>query len=164
VRNSGGADLYLETTDGLTTVRALYGLGKAGTTGWYGDPAANYAIEQVRFADGTIWTPDQMRTMSLRLEGSGGADTLTGTGYEEQILGLGGSDVIDAGAGADTLVGGTGADTLAGGDGNDVYVYSRGDGQDTIDDFDWLSAVNTRCASALAWRTRTCWPCTSATT
>ncbi len=39
---------------------------------------------------------------------------------------------------ANILVGATGHDTLTGGEGNDVYVYNRGDGQDSIDDLDWV--------------------------
>jgi Ca2+-binding RTX toxin-like protein len=143
VRNNGGSVLYLEAVDGSTTVQVMYGLAAAGTTGYYGDAAANYAVEQVRFADGTIWTPDQMREMSMRIEGTAGADTLTGTGYEDHLYGLAGNDVVNAGAGADSIVGGLGADTLTGGDGNDVYVFNRGDGRDTIYDSDSLDAINT---------------------
>ncbi len=42
---------------------------------------------------------------------------------------------MHGGDGADTLIGGTGNDTLVGWLGNDIYVFNRGDGQDTISDF-----------------------------
>ncbi len=58
-------------------------------------------------------------------------------------LGTTGNDTIttlnnDSGAetisGADLIIGGHGNDTLSGGDGRDVYLFTRGDGQDTIED------------------------------
>lgn len=73
-------------------------------------------VQQVRFADGTVWTTAQVRALSLL--GGTGADVLTG--YD-------GEDLLDGGAGDDTLAGGAGSDT---------YVYERGDGDDTIDNAD----------------------------
>ncbi|MFT6023639.1 MAG: hypothetical protein ACI9PY_001756 [Ascidiaceihabitans sp.] len=43
--------------------------------------------------------------------------------------------VVSVEASDDTLTGGTGNDTLTGGAGDDVFVYSMGDGDDTITDF-----------------------------
>ena len=48
-----------------------------------------------------------------------------------------GHDRLEGGGGADTLTGGTGNDFLRGGTGNDTYLFSRGDGQDTISDWDY---------------------------
>ncbi|WP_189836413.1 putative Ig domain-containing protein [Sulfuriferula multivorans] len=45
--------------------------------------------------------------------------------------------------GNNTLTGGTGNDYLFGDAGNDIYVYNRGDGQDSIDNTDLLSATDT---------------------
>jgi Ca2+-binding RTX toxin-like protein len=50
-----------------------------------------------------------------------------------------GDDILDGGAGSDTLDGGIGNDTLNGGTGNDTYHFGRGDGQDTIYDYDTAS-------------------------
>ena len=73
-------------------------------------------IEQVRFENGTIWTDANLRAMLLEQSGTAGNDTITGFNT------------------ADTLNGGHGNDTLNGADGSDTYVYSRGDGFDTITD------------------------------
>ncbi len=45
------------------------------------------------------------------------------------------NDVLDGGAGDDLITGGAGDDLLTGGAGNDTFVYSVGDGLDTITDF-----------------------------
>ena len=45
--------------------------------------------------------------------------------------------------GNNTLTGGLGNDYLSGGQGNDVYVFNRGDGQDSIDNTDLLGATDT---------------------
>ncbi|WGW02778.1 Hint domain-containing protein [Tropicibacter oceani] len=78
--------------------------------------------------------------------GGDGNDTIT-TGSDvanNYFDGQGGNDTISGSAGADTLVGGLGndtlqgklgADVLSGGAGNDVFVYSAGDGNDAITDF-----------------------------
>lgn len=75
-----------------------------------------YRIEQVRFADGTLWNVDSLRIQCLT--GSAGDDVLIGTD------------------GADLLDGKAGNDTLSGGLGNDTYVFGRGYGEDQVDDYD----------------------------
>jgi len=59
------------------------------------------------------------------LVGGSGSDTLAGNALANRIGG---------GAGDDTLRGGAGDDTLAGGDGADTYVFTVGDGNDTIEE------------------------------
>ena len=78
--------------------------------------SASSGIEQVRFADGTIWTRDMLAAKASGGQGTAGDDTLIGTNF------------------ADTLAGGAGNDTLMGSGGNDTYVYNIGDGDDTIID------------------------------
>jgi Ca2+-binding RTX toxin-like protein len=46
-------------------------------------------------------------------------------------------------SGNNTLTGGLGNDFLSAGQGNDIYVFNRGDGQDTIDNLDVLGATDT---------------------
>ncbi|MFM5943187.1 MAG: calcium-binding protein, partial [Dolichospermum sp.] len=66
------------------------------------------------------------------LSGDEGNDTLIGGGGND-ILNSGiGNDHLDGGTGDDTLDGGTGNDTVHGGSGNNVYLFGKGDGQDTI--------------------------------
>jgi VCBS repeat-containing protein len=100
---------------------------------WYGNEA--YKIEQVQFADGTIWG---RATLSARAayEGTENFDDMNGSGANDIMRGLGGNDALYAWAGNDTLIGGAGNDTLYGMGGNDVYLYSLGDGSDTLNDID----------------------------
>ncbi|MFN4352188.1 MAG: VCBS domain-containing protein [Hylemonella sp.] len=74
-------------------------------------------FEEVRFADGTIWTPEQINEKAL--EGTDGDDVISD-------LGISGNEVLAGGAGNDTLIGQrTGAT---------VYAFNRGDGQDVVDE------------------------------
>jgi Ca2+-binding RTX toxin-like protein len=66
--------------------------------------------------------------------GGVGDDTLRGGAGRDYIQGGAGDDVIEGGAGDDVLTGGLGDDVLRGGLGNDTYIFSRGDGHDTIDE------------------------------
>jgi Ca2+-binding RTX toxin-like protein len=85
--------------------------------------AAPLKIEQVEFADGTVW--DQALIENLvrpAITGTGGNDALVGTGGDDRLLGLGGDDQLSGLAGDDLLDGGTGADQLTGGAGDDTYI------------------------------------------
>jgi trimeric autotransporter adhesin len=66
------------------------------------------------------------------LYGGVGNDLVYGEGGNDRLNGGDGNDVLDGGKGNDTLIGGAGDDTLVGQGGNDVYVFSVGDGNDTI--------------------------------
>ncbi|KAA3498698.1 tandem-95 repeat protein [Rhizobium rhizogenes] len=69
-------------------------------------------IETIRFADGTIWTTDE-----LIARASSFAD-----------------DVLTGDTGANVMIGGLGNDHLSGRAGNDTYRFVRGDGSDVIYD------------------------------
>ncbi len=73
-------------------------------------------IESFHFADGTIWSATDIQLRVLQSMQTYGDDAVFG--YETD----------------DQFNGGTGNDTLTGGVGSDTYVYSRGDGHDTIDE------------------------------
>jgi len=99
-------------------------LGVAGTTdriilsNWFdGD---SYKVERVEFADGTVWNQSDLLDLSI-VRGTAGDDSLSGTGGQDILQGQGGNDL------------------LSGGEGNDVYLYKRGDGSDTISDYDSLT-------------------------
>ncbi|MDY0215175.1 MAG: calcium-binding protein, partial [Bacilli bacterium] len=47
-----------------------------------------------------------------------------------------GNDIVKIGLGNDTIIGGKGNDQLQGGGGDDTYIFNRGDGKDTIYDYD----------------------------
>ena len=133
----------------------------------YSENEHTYEIEQIAFADGTLWTADTIR--DVLLAGSDAADTIIGyrrddviTGKEgdDTIAARGGSDLISGGAGNDTIYAGTGNDTIDAGGGNDyidgstgsyseggysdsvpadsdTYLFGYGSGHDTIYDYEW---------------------------
>ncbi|WP_149650835.1 beta strand repeat-containing protein [Azospirillum argentinense] len=69
------------------------------------------------------------------LYGSYYNDTFYGSGNADYLWGIDGSDILYGGAGDDTLEGGSGADWLNGGSGADLFVFTSGNGQDAIEDF-----------------------------
>jgi Ca2+-binding RTX toxin-like protein len=84
---------------------------------------------------------DVLRELGADIRGTDKSDILSGTDKSESIYGDKGSDKITGGAGDDFLYGeegydrlegGRGNDTLDGGNDADIYVFNRGDGQDTI--------------------------------
>lgn len=70
------------------------------------------------------------------LLGSDSNDHLEGAGGDDHLLGNLGDDILLGGEGNDLLAGGAGNDTLQGGDGKDTYLFSRGHGQDVINNRD----------------------------
>jgi Ca2+-binding RTX toxin-like protein len=102
------------------------------------DGSASYAIDQIQFADGSIWNGAAIKTEVLKATEN--ADTLIGYQTDDQLTGLegsdtisgrGGNDVLDGGAGRDTLYGEDGNDTLLGGADNDTLM--GGAGNDVLD-------------------------------
>ncbi|MEM9906867.1 MAG: hypothetical protein AAF921_17755 [Cyanobacteria bacterium P01_D01_bin.44] len=67
-----------------------------------------------------------------RIGGKGGNDQLFGEAGDDQIWGDDGDDLLRGGLGNDTLTG----DDASGGQGSDIFVLARGEGTDTITDFD----------------------------
>ena len=108
------------------------------------------AIEEVRFADGTVWSFAAIIARSQAstsgddtiysgytpstISGGAGNDTLIGSDDTDTLLGGEGNDTLYGNNGTDVLAGGAGTDRLEGGGGNDVYRFGLGDGQDTIFD------------------------------
>ncbi|MER0044607.1 calcium-binding protein [Pseudomonas sp. MGal98] len=128
VRKSG-SDLQLTlkgSDDRITITNALI-------IGWN----ATDVVDEVRFADGTVWNAEQLRTQSM--QGGDGNDWLGGYNFDDLIVGGLGNDSLGGLGGNDTLDGGPGNDNLQGGYGNDVYFFARGWGQDTIADVDVAS-------------------------
>ena len=109
---------------------------------------SNHMVETLEFADGSTFD----LTKGLTFNQHNGAETVNGTNYDDIIYGNGGDDIIEANDGNDTVYGGAGNDTirghngndtiegglgndaLDGGNGDDTYIYSLGDGFDTIYD------------------------------
>ena len=143
----------------------------------YGHEDAPYQqIEKVTFADGTVWTLEDIHDKAHNMSGTesgdtyyasdqsaiifrglggddfitgsiandllygdAGDDTLWGNAGNDTLYGGTGNDTLEGNAGNDTLVGGTGNDRLEGGEGNDVYVFSKGDGEDVIEEANGLA-------------------------
>ncbi len=123
--------------------------------GYYaGSPDSN-KIEQIKFADGTIWSIADVKAKARHVNGTSGDDYIYGFGDQQNIIAAGdGNDIvyagglgdqIDGGAGNDSLFGSSGNDTLTGGTGNDLlegnygndrYIFAPGFGNDTIYDLD----------------------------
>ncbi len=92
--------------------------------------ALGVVIERYRFADGAVYTHDQMVQMQgglaqLVLGGGAGPDVLIGGAGDDRLYGAGGDDMLTGGPGNDMLVGGAG---------DDAYLFYPGDGHDTVKD------------------------------
>jgi len=98
-----------------------------------------YVVEELELSDGSVFN------MTNSTAGSAGNDILVGRTVVDFLKGLdgndylvagGGNDVLYGDGGNDTLIGETGNDTLRGSTGADTYVFSAGDGDDKIIEFD----------------------------
>jgi Ca2+-binding RTX toxin-like protein len=123
---------------------------------FYNDGASAWKVEEIRFADGTVWDVDTVKAMALlgtdganQLFGYATADTIDGLAGNDFISGRAGNDILNGGEGNDNVFGedgddlidgGLGMDNLDGGNGNDVlfggtdndYLYG-GNGDDVLD-------------------------------
>jgi Ca2+-binding RTX toxin-like protein len=111
------------------------------------------SIEEVHFADGTVWDLQTLRLKQgegTELDDRAGAegvlrgfedtdDVIDGKGGNDRLEGLGGNDTLIGGAGNDELLGGYGDDLLIGGDGDDTLegyfgtdVLNGGPGDDRL--------------------------------
>ena len=110
-----------------------------------------HAIEEIVFADGTVWGEEQIRSRVLIggegndelrgfagrdnvIDGGAGNDTLVGSAGNDTLLGGTGDDLLEGGAGDDLLIAGPGTDTLRGGSGSDTYRLGLGDGFNVIEE------------------------------
>jgi Ca2+-binding RTX toxin-like protein len=123
---------------------------------WFNESHGYYQPQQIKLADGTIWTQSQLNAQLLDMSGTAGndslvgvaafAETLHGAAGNDTLTAVGDGDILDGGAGDDvlgvngmpsgtTFVGGQGNDAITGSYLSDTYVFNSGDGQDTITDF-----------------------------
>ncbi|RWA40490.1 calcium-binding protein, partial [Xylella fastidiosa subsp. fastidiosa] len=141
-----GQDVVLDLGNGHDSIRLKDWLTAEGRRNYSAD------IEQIVFADGTLWTPETLSSMGLITLGTLGNDTLKGWQGKDILLGGAGDDVLDGGEGSNRLEGGagndvlkvsywsadnvlnggTGDDTLYGSAFADTYLFNQGDGHDTI--------------------------------
>ncbi|KZL27178.1 calcium-binding protein [Pseudovibrio sp. Ad37] len=104
------------------------------------DPhSLRFILGEIEFADGTMWTWENINQKLLE-NVSDGDDLLGGTTGDDVIRGLGGNDTIYGEDGDDHLIGGEGNDILKGGDGDDLLeagfggddILDGGNGNDTL--------------------------------
>ncbi len=129
------ADVQLsQTSDGLSIVVQILGTTDQVTLfDVLNSTSSRNLVEQLRFADGTVWQRDEI--VSRSMIATTGNDTFFGTPFAEQLAGGAGNDTLTARDGNDTIIGGTGNDLLHGDGGNDTFRFNLGDGQDTIREF-----------------------------
>jgi VCBS repeat-containing protein len=118
------------------------------------------SIDRFEFADGTTLTTAELLARGFDHDGTAGDDTHHGTNTIDRMQGREGNDTLEAGAGNDHLHGGAGNDILSGGEGNDwleggkgndslvggagadTFMFRLGDGQDTLDNADYMDTLH----------------------
>jgi Ca2+-binding RTX toxin-like protein len=113
VRRNTSGNLVLTFADaGALTLNSQYGSA--------GAAQLDYLVEQVVFADGTVWDEPQVRARAVT--GSATADVLHGFDASDVLLGGDGGNLLYGYGGNDTLDGGAGNDVMRGGLGDDTYL------------------------------------------
>ncbi len=121
----GTSDVQLLRVNGNDLAVELVGTTDKITVGSHfnGAAAGDGAMEQIRFADGTVWDAARIAASALTTtQGTAAAETLNGGTGADRLLGLDGNDTLNGNAGNDWLDGGLGTDTMRGGADDDVYV------------------------------------------
>jgi Ca2+-binding RTX toxin-like protein len=94
----------------------------------------NDHIEQIRFADGTVWGAAEIRSRVSDIVGTEQDDWLPAVNFlNTHIRGLGGNDTLSGGDGNDVLDGGAGDDWMDGGNGDDTFIVDSTN--DTVEEF-----------------------------
>lgn len=97
-------------------------------------------INSLHGSDNDDWM-NVANTNGDSLYGEGGNDNLSGNNGNDSLYGGVGNDYLYGNDGDDILDGGEGDDWLYGGNGNDTYVFGKGYGNDTIEDWGGSSKV-----------------------
>lgn len=110
--------------------------GGAGNDTYYVDSSGDVVVETEGGGVDTVYsTVDMLVPVNVEaLYLAGAARVATGGDGDETLVGNETDNILGGEAGDDTLVGGPGDDALSGGTGGDRYVYTPGDGFDTIFD------------------------------
>ena len=111
-----GSDLVIDVTSSGESIKVV---------GQFASPTDFWGIEEVHFADGTVWDQSEISTAAW-IRGTSGAETLFGTPEADVIDGRGGDDLLRGGNGGDTYL-------YKAGSGNDIIFENSGDaGTDTV--------------------------------
>ena len=155
--NEVSLELSLKGTGDKITVRRQFGTFSYSN----GDTASPSAqIEQVVFADGTVWGIDEIYRRAhvmfgtdsndnfhaaggsaVVYNGRSGDDYIAGTMGDDKLYGEDGDDSLFGDEGNDLLVGGKGDDELSGSRGDDTYIFNRGDGSDMISECGGIDTI-----------------------
>lgn len=86
-----------------------------------------FGIEEFVFDSGMVWSEEVIdeKILNLKYVGSDTYDKLVGNEY------------------ANTFIGGHGDDLIIGGEGSDIYLYTKGDGNDRIFEYQYDTGVDT---------------------
>jgi len=143
------ADVTISRSGDAVFLSVLGGTGQVVLSSWANAFTSAFRVEEVRFADGTVWDErflfDAARPSAgadfIRLDGSGdsisaldGNDVVLGGAGDDELYGLFGDDTLSGEGGDDWLSGGPGRDLLQGGPGDDRFAFEPGDGTDWITD------------------------------
>lgn len=96
------------------------------------DITAKYA--PIYGTDGDDWLAIQNGDNGI-IHGGAGNDGLSGGSGNDELYGEDGDDTLYGNDGNDILDGGVGNDTLCGGNGTDTYIFAKGYGNDTINEW-----------------------------
>jgi len=148
--SNGSANLELSIKNTNDKITVYQHFGYFSYSNYEHEDAPYQQIEKVVFADGTVWTledihtkahnmsgtdkEDNMRVLdksATTLHGLAGNDSLVGGIANDLLYGDAGNDTLWGNAGNDTLYGDDGDDELRGGSGNDT-LYG-GTGNDTLE-------------------------------
>ncbi|WP_159068645.1 calcium-binding protein [Neisseria wadsworthii] len=144
-------DLHITAKDGTGTLWVNNYFNKDGDGG--------YQVDQILFDDESKLDVAAIKELVIKgteqndtlyayatgstLSGLGGNDTLNGSSGKDSLDGGSGSDSLSGGDGNDVLTGGIGNDSLTGGNGADTYVFSKGHGQDSINNYQSDNSTDT---------------------
>jgi Ca2+-binding RTX toxin-like protein len=99
-------------------------------------------LDGLRYMGGAAPSDEILATFNVNGHGGdaegdvlSGIERLVGSAKNDQLTGSYDANTIEAGLGNDTLDGGRGNDVLSGGAGDDTFMFSFGNGSDTITDF-----------------------------
>ncbi|PIY01068.1 MAG: hypothetical protein COZ23_05100, partial [Hydrogenophilales bacterium CG_4_10_14_3_um_filter_58_23] len=116
-------NLYLSITGSTDKMTVL---------GWFSSDAGK--VEQVRFADGTIWdvTTLAIKAADVTLTANGSNNTIVGTAANDTLVGNASNNLLDGSAGADTMIGGAGDDTYVVDNAGDLVIENPNAGNDSV--------------------------------
>lgn len=143
VVKNGDYNLVLSICGGKDSITIIDHFGESSSRGYERTPGRE--MEEISFADGTVWSRDyiyhefhnrsgtdgQDRLYSydgdrVVFRGLAGNDSLAGSRYDDELYGDDGEDTLIGDAGMDTLQGGAGDDSIDGGDGADLITGGAG--------------------------------------